>query len=179
MPTTNICLTTPSGVFNYRVGAIIQQDNKLMMVKNSGSDFYYTVGGRVQFGETTQEAIHREAKEELSIPLEIERLAFIHENFFTFEPEHVPCHELCYYFITKPHEGLNAVAKSFNEAYGEVTIHWLPMDKLDKFTLYPEFFRTHLQNPQPHIQHFVTRNDVTAGGIWQLSKLTQDETQTE
>jgi len=153
---TDIYLDTLNGKFNYRVGAIIQQDGKLLMAKNNGDDFYYTIGGRVKFGETAQETILRETIEETGLPLEIDRLAFIHENFFTLEPEQEPCHEICLFFQMKPHPKLNEIQQTFNEAYGEVTIHWLPIDKLDQYKIYPEFFKTALINT-PHIQHIVTQ----------------------
>ena len=30
---SDICINTPDGIFNYRVGAIIRHENKLLMVK--------------------------------------------------------------------------------------------------------------------------------------------------
>jgi len=156
---SDIYLDAPGGKFNYRVGAIIIHEGKLLMVQNSGESHYYTVGGRVKFGESVEETILREALEETGIPLEIERLAFIHENFFTYTPTQERFHEVCLFFLMKPHNKLSEVRQTFNEAYGEVGIHWLPIDKLDKYMLYPEFFKKELKNPQPHIQHIVTRRD--------------------
>jgi len=158
----DICLKVSGGTFNYRVGAIIQHDSKLLMVKNSGDTFYYTIGGRVKFGEAAQDTILREALEETGLPLEIERLAFIHENFFAFNPESEPCHEVCLFFLMKPHEKLVEIRQTFEEAYGEVSIHWLPIDNLDKYEVYPEFFRTALTSHQANVRHFVTRNDITS-----------------
>ena len=155
----DICIDMPGGKFNYRVGAIIQHNGKLLMVKNSGDSFYYTVGGRVKFGESAEDTVLREALEETGLPLEIKRLAFIHENFFTFSPEQEPCHEICMFFLMKPHEKLGEIRQIFNEEYGEVSIHWLPIDKLENFELYPEFFKTALDNKYEHVQHIVTRNN--------------------
>jgi len=153
----DICIDISGGKFNYRVGAIIQHDGRLLMVKNSGDDFYYTVGGRAKFSESAEETILREAFEEIGIPLEIDRLAFFHENFFTFEPGQKEYHELCLFFLMKPHNKLSKIRQTFNEEYGEVSIHWLPIEKLDEYKIYPEFFKTAQLN-QPHIQHIVTRD---------------------
>jgi len=156
---SDICIDIPGGKFNYRVGAIIQHNGKLLMVKNSGDDFYYTVGGRVKFGESARETILREALEETGLPLEIDRLAFIHENFFNFGPTQAQFHEICLFFQMKPHDKLGETRKTFEEAYGEVSIHWLPIGKLSEYKIYPEFFMTELANPCAHIRHIVVTRD--------------------
>jgi len=157
---SDMCIDVPGGIFNYRVGAIIQYDGKLLMAKNSGDDFYYTIGGRVKFGESARETICREALEETGLPLEVERLAFIHENFFTFEPENKKCHEICLFFEMKPHHKLKEIRQSFEEVYGEVGIHWLPISKLDEYKIYPEFFKKELATQDRSVQHIVSNRSV-------------------
>ena len=71
-----------NGYINIRVGAIIMKGNKFLMVGNQKDDYLYSVGGRIKFGETAEEAIVREVYEETGSKLEIDRLGFIHENFF-------------------------------------------------------------------------------------------------
>ena len=70
------------GYINLRVGAIIMKNGKFLMVGNQKDNYLYSVGGRIQFGETAEEAIVREVFEETGVKLEIDRLGFIHENFF-------------------------------------------------------------------------------------------------
>lgn len=71
-----------NGFINLRVGAIIMKNGKFLMVGNQKDDYLYSVGGRIKFGETAEEAIVREVYEETGRKLEIDRLGFIHENFF-------------------------------------------------------------------------------------------------
>lgn len=58
-------MTVPcgDGMINIRVGAIILKDGKFLMAGNERSDYLYSVGGRVKFGETAQEAVVREVPE--------------------------------------------------------------------------------------------------------------------
>lgn len=72
-----------NGVFNYRVGAIILDGTRVLMTKSEGCGYYYSVGGRVKLGETAEQAVLREVFEETGVHAEIERLGFVHENFFT------------------------------------------------------------------------------------------------
>ena len=54
-------MTVPcgDGLINIRVGAIIMKDGKLLMAGNRRVDYLYTIGGRVQFGETAEDPIQR------------------------------------------------------------------------------------------------------------------------
>ena len=70
------------GLITVRVGAIIAQNGKILMVSNKRHDYYYSVGGRIKFGETAQQAIIREVMEETGAKMDIDRLGFIHENYF-------------------------------------------------------------------------------------------------
>ena len=98
----NLTVNFTNGVFNYRAGAIIIDSDEILMVKNSGSSFYYTVGGRVKLGEASRDVILREAYEETQLNLEIDRLAFIHENFFVSSENGQKYHEICFFFLMKP-----------------------------------------------------------------------------
>ena len=50
--------------FRYRVAAIIIENGCVLMASNDAADYYYSVGGAVCLGETTEEAIVRELFEE-------------------------------------------------------------------------------------------------------------------
>ena len=59
----DMCVACDDGILNIRVGAIIMKDGKILMVGND-RDYLYSVGGRVKFGETAEEAVVREVLEE-------------------------------------------------------------------------------------------------------------------
>ena len=56
----DMCVACDDGILNIRVGAIIMKDGKILMVGND-RDYLYSVGGRVKFGETAEEAVVRDA----------------------------------------------------------------------------------------------------------------------
>ena len=71
------------GMINIRVGAIIMKDGKILMVGNKmHPEYIYSVGGRIKFGETAEEAVVREVFEETGVHMEVDRLGFVHENYF-------------------------------------------------------------------------------------------------
>ena len=54
------------GRVNIRVGAIIMKNNKILMVGNEARpEYLYSVGGRIKFGETSEEAVVREVLSEM------------------------------------------------------------------------------------------------------------------
>ena len=78
----DMCVACDDGILNIRVGAIIMKDGMILMVGNERSDYLYSVGGRIKFGETTDETLVREFKEEIGADIKIERLLMVNENFF-------------------------------------------------------------------------------------------------
>lgn len=143
---TDITLKVDGGFFNYRVGAIIMHAGKILMVKNSNYDYYYSVGGRVKFGETSEKAVLREAYEETHIRFEIDRLAFIHENLFAADfAGDGSFHELALFYIMKPSDRISKMqCNSLGADGGKESLHWLPIYQLKDYEIYPEFFVTEL-----------------------------------
>lgn len=75
--------TKYNGWFRYKATAIIIENGSVLFAKNDRDDYYYPVGGGVPIGEKAEEAVVREVYEETGIHYEIDRLTFIHENFFS------------------------------------------------------------------------------------------------
>ena len=59
----DLTLKTREGYFNYRVAAVIVNDGKILAQRNTKTNEYYLPGGRVVFGETSEEALLREIEE--------------------------------------------------------------------------------------------------------------------
>jgi len=159
----DISLKTDPGVFIFKVGAVIIHDGKVLMVKTDGFPYYYTVGGRVEFGETSEDAVLREVFEETNVVFKIDRLAFIHENFFIADfMDNTYCHEIALYYIMKPSCDLGKVLCNSTGFHGEKeSLHWLPLDKLSDYPIFPEFYRTELQNINKEVVHFITKDGTT------------------
>ena len=67
----DLCVKMEEGVLNIRVGAIIMKGDKFLMVENDRFPHMYSVGGRIKFGETAEEAVVREVFEETGCKIEI------------------------------------------------------------------------------------------------------------
>lgn len=151
---------TELGNFNYRVGLIILNGRKALMARNPNEQrlFYYSVGGRVNFGESMEQAALRELREETGIKCEIDLLACIHENFFT-DDDGVPFHEVSCFFTVKPNEELLRIPDGYLTDKGPdgEFLTWVDLDTCDA-AVYPEFFRTTDFSTDREFRHFITRD---------------------
>jgi ADP-ribose pyrophosphatase YjhB (NUDIX family) len=157
----DITLDAGAGRFCYRVGAIIIHENKILMARNDHVSYYYTIGGRVSFGETSQQAVLRETLEETGVEFEIDRLAFVHENFFIADfADNKPFHEIAFYFLMKPNKNINTVkCESVGYCGGKESLYRLEINRLSEYEFFPEFFKTELINLNDNVKHFVTIQD--------------------
>lgn len=152
----DMCVRCGEGVINIRVGAIIIKDDKILMVKNNRDDYYYSVGGRIQFGETAEQAVKREVKEELGFEMEIDRLGFISEAFFfgtVGDNQERLIYEPAFYFYMKIPEGFELKNETFLEDGSPEYLEWVPLDT--EKTVYPVFFKTELKNQSRETKHIV------------------------
>ena len=153
----DMCVACDDGILNIRVGAIIMQDRKILMVGNERTDYLYSVGGRVQFGETAEEAIVREVLEETGVKMEVDRLGFVHENYFYGDAPSKQgklVYEISLFFYMKVPRDFAPVSVSFTEDNSKEYLRWVSLDENRK--VYPEFFRTELRNPTDVVKYFVT-----------------------
>jgi len=146
-----------NGLINIRVGAIILKGGKLLMVGNRRSDYLYSVGGRIKFGETAEQAVVREVYEETGVKMEIERLGFVHENYFYGDaPTNFGklIYEISFFFYMKAPKNFALKCGSFTEDDSKEYLEWISLN--DERKIYPAFFRTELQSPKNDVRHFVT-----------------------
>lgn len=145
--------------FRYRVGAIIIENDCVLMASNETEDYLYSVGGAVRLGETAEEAVVREVFEETGIKYEIDRLAFIHENFFsdsgnTFKG--LVCHEIAFYFLMKSRGTQEGLKCNSYSPGGKEFMNWVPISDLKNRKAYPKFFAEKLTKLPNTIEHIVT-----------------------
>lgn len=153
----DMCVACDDGILNIRVGAIIMKDGMILMVGNERSDYLYSVGGRIKFGETAEEAVTREVYEETGVMMEIDRLGFVHENYFYGDaPTNMgkQIYEISFFFYMKVPTDFTPISNSFTEDESKEYLQWVSLD--EKIKMYPTFFKTELKNPTDTVKHFVS-----------------------
>lgn len=140
----DITFKTEQGNFNYRVCGIITHGGKILAMKNGRTPYYFLPGGRVRLGETVEDAVLREIREELEIDARIVRPLWFNQGFFTEDVTGEQFHEICLYFLMDiSHTGLLSRGKRFtvNENGQQHRFEWLDFDRLKDEYFYPIFLR--------------------------------------
>ncbi len=80
--------------------AVILDKGKILLCKKKGNDYYFLPGGHVEFGETAQQALARELKEELNIEADATDYIGTVENMFSENEKKY--HEINLVFFVEP-----------------------------------------------------------------------------
>ena len=146
------------GMINLRVGAIIMRDGKFLMVGNNiRPQYLYSVGGRIKFGETAEEAVKREVFEETGYELEIDRLGFVHENYFYGDAKTnfgKLIYEISFFYYMKVPDDFDPECLSSTEDDSKEFLRWITPDEPVKY--FPEFFKDELKKPEDNVKYFIT-----------------------
>lgn len=156
--TEDCCFTNGNNWFRYRAGAIIIENNCVLFAKNINDPYYYSVGGGVHLGEKAEDAVVREVFEETGVNYQIDRLAFVHENFFTGSGslDGFICHEISFYYLMKSRGTQKLASNSFTDSGVKENMFWLPIDKLKDYYAFPSFFAEKLMHLGTNAEHIVT-----------------------
>ena len=152
----DISIKAAEGTFNYRAAAIIVHEGKLLVLQNEGISHDYLPGGRVHLGESVENALVRELREELDISLPPHRLAFMAESFFTVND--VRYHELCLYHLMEAPPELLAYGEAFTRKESETEIHhfrWVKFEELRQLSFFPVFLKERILT-LPDAPEFIT-----------------------
>lgn len=153
----DLTLRTELGLFNHRVAAVIVHNNKLLAQKNVKTNEYYLPGGRINYGESSEEAIVREMQEELGVDITDYRTLWINECFFVDSGTRF--HEVgIYYLVNLENSVFNHYEPIFEliEESRVNTYEWLDIDSLESIALYPLFVKTEIKNPDKTLKHIIT-----------------------
>ncbi|MEE4194675.1 MAG: NUDIX hydrolase [Anaerolineae bacterium] len=144
--------------FKFRVAALAMYQGHVLIHKYEGSKYWSLPGGNVELGETTQEALKRELQEEANLEVEVDRLLWVHENYFVRKSgRHAGkyIHEICFYYLVR----INT-EKTFQftgkEDDLELFFKWVLLDDISAYSLEPAFLKSRLNLISGHPEHIVT-----------------------
>ena len=155
------CFSRDKFWFRYRVGAIIIEEESVLMAKNDADDYYYSIGGGVHMCETSEEAVVREVREETGLDYEIDRMAFVNESLFHGDGslQDRECHVIEFYYLMKSKGKKYVESNVLNgTAFGGIPehLHWIPIADLSTVKEFPVFYKEKLLKMRETIEHIVS-----------------------
>ena len=161
-----LSFNTSHGQFNYRVAAIILRDgpgvSTEVLLQVIGSQPYWCLpGGRVDFGESAEEAMRREIVEELGLEPHIVRPLWVVENLY--QQNGARYHEASLYYLASLPEASPEAAATDSwttvELDGTPLLNqWHPVDTLESLNLLPSFLRTRLRSLPDTLDYILHRD---------------------
>lgn len=128
---------------------IAVRNNKLLAAegfdKKKQETFYRALGGGIEFGEKSDEALKREFLEELGINIEVEDYLGVSENIFEFNGR--KAHELVLMYKIEINDSDYNERYIINDDCGEFKVLWVDISDFmnNKKILYPKEVLKYLQ----------------------------------
>ena len=124
---------------NVRAAGIIIHNNKILTHRNTKSDHYALIGGRVEIGEDSETTLKREIMEEMGKEIEITGYISTIENFFQMDSQKY--HEIM--FVHKAefkNKKDQKIEETINNIEGKdyLVYEWIPLEKIDEYPIKPE-----------------------------------------
>ena len=129
---------------NIRVAVIIKTAKGYIFEKNP-KGYLFTLGGRVESGESSFEAAQREVQEEIGFKMEEAAFVAIIENFFG--PADARVHEICFVYR---HEGI--ITTDLPSEFVEVD-----EKSLDSQNIMPEAMKKIIARPKGGAMHIIVK----------------------
>jgi len=134
----------PTGYVRVGVRCVFSNGDRILAIDafdpTKEQQFWVPVGGRVEFGETSREAIEREIREELSSEVSDLELLGVLENIFTYDGAEV--HEIVFVYDGQlAEEALyrKASVRVVESNGEEFTAHWIdPVNPDNGWPVYPD-----------------------------------------
>ena len=145
--------------FKFRVSGVIIKEDKVLLVEMDNAGFFCLPGGHVELGETTEEAMIREMKEETTKDTYIKKYLGNIENFF-INKHNVSIHEIAFYYLMDfKDEDINDLSRVENDEGTLVNLKfkWFDLKELDSVNIKPVFLKEILTKDNLEFGHLVIR----------------------
>jgi ADP-ribose pyrophosphatase YjhB (NUDIX family) len=161
----DILFKTNDFVFSYRVAGLLIKNNKILLQHPINDAGYAIPGGHVSFGETNEETLIREFREEIGVDIKVENLKWVGEIFFPWGDK--PCHQInLFYKVTLTedtqiplHGEFYGIEKIENNSF-KLEFSWVDLKDILNVGLYPTNAKELLLNNSKEIKHFIYREEV-------------------
>ena len=145
-------------ICDLRTVAVLVKDNKILVQRDRNGNEYALPGGHVKIGETLEDGLIRETMEEMGVRIKCNRLLWSEECFWEWNGRQA--HNLAFYYLIELCDDLEIpengefVSQKDN---CDVVIGWMPIEDIQKITIYPEFLKEEIYHLNEPMKHFVSK----------------------
>ncbi|SCZ08561.1 NUDIX hydrolase [Alkaliphilus peptidifermentans] len=148
------CFRDEKSICNFRsVGVLIKNNRMLVQCDNNE---YALPGGHVAIGETSEETLIREYKEETGADIFCNRLIWVEETFWKWGSR--DAHGIAFYYLISLKNDADIPDDSFvsQKDNCNIMLKWVSIEEMKQLTIYPSFIKDKIENISDGIEHFVS-----------------------
>jgi len=156
----DIIFKTDEYVFSYRVAGLLLHNGKVLLQKIPNEIAYAIPGGHVDLGETNEETLVREFKEEINVDIKVDTLKLVGELFFPWGDK--PCHQICLFYSVSltenasiPLDGSFWGTEQLEDKSFKLEFSWINIKDIKTIELYPVELKKYLTEGLSQVEHFV------------------------
>lgn len=150
---------TDAYICDLRTVAVVIKDNKVLVQREKDGKEYALPGGHVKIGETLEEGLIREMREEMGIEILCRRLIWSEECFWEWNGR--KAHGIAFYYLVELAVDLKALPDDVfvpQKDNANVVIGWMPISALKDVVIYPAFLKEEIFHLDEPMKHFVSRD---------------------
>ncbi len=145
-------------VCDVRTVGVLVRDGKILVQRDRNGTEYALPGGHIRIGETLEEALIREYREETGADIGVQRLLWTEESFWEWGGRKY--HSLGFYYLIKE-QGVLQVPDNgefvSHKDNCDVVLGWMALEELQKVTIYPGFLKAQVYDLEGPAKHFISR----------------------
>ena len=148
---------TEACIGGVRTAGVLVRDGRIFLQRDADGDAYALPGGHIRIGETLEDGLIREYREETGVPIRCRRLLWSEESFWTWRDRQT--HTIAFYYLIEPEEGAalpDCGAFVPDKDNGSVVLGWVPIDALEALTIYPPFLKEEIHCLDGPVRHFIS-----------------------
>lgn len=146
-----------NNICSFRTVGVLLRENKILVQRDKDGIEYALPGGHVKIGETSEESLVREYKEETGADIVCDRLIWTEETFWSWNGK--DAHSIAFYYLISLTND-SEIQDDYFESHKDncnVVLKWVTFDEIKQLTIYPAFLKDKIENISAHIEHFVCR----------------------
>ena len=145
-----------NNICDVRTVGVLVRDGKILVQRDRNGREYALPGGHVRIGETLENGLMREYKEETGADISCVKLLWSEECFWEWNGR--AAHNFAFYYLIADNATIPDTGEfTSHKDNSNVVLGWLPIEEIQNVTIYPEFIKNEIYHLDGPMKHFVSK----------------------
>ena len=145
-----------NNICDVRTVGVLVRDGKILVQRDRNGREYALPGGHVRIGETLENGLMREYKEETGADISCVKLLWSEECFWEWNGR--AAHNFAFYYLIADNATIPDTGEfTSHKDNSNVVLGWLPIEEIQNVTIYPEFIKNEIYHLDEPMKHFISK----------------------